>query len=167
MLDDWTWWVWTVTVALLTAGLCGYSFAFVGAMALTAGQGLALAIRERSLGAFSVWLRIVYLLLLLVCYPPFLRWLYVLPAAGTLALIIFGYCLLARVVSLLPWNRREPLSLDLLRRTFLSAPDLSRRQNFAPASGCAGGLCTIEAQVAPAKKGSSARWSGRRKESFA
>ena len=117
---------------------------------MTAGQCIVMAARERSLGAFPVQLRIAYLLLLLVCYIPSMRWLYWLPVVGTLALVVFGYCLLARVLSLLPWNSREPYSLDLLRRTFLSTPDLSRSQRPSTTSGCAGGLCAIEAQIAPA-----------------
>jgi len=31
-LDDWTWWAWTITTALLGLGLAGYSWAFIAAM---------------------------------------------------------------------------------------------------------------------------------------
>jgi hypothetical protein len=41
---------------------------------------------------------------------------------GTWAMVLVGYCPLARALSLLPWNRRQPLSADLVRRTFLSPP---------------------------------------------
>jgi hypothetical protein len=37
-------------------------------------------------------------------------WWYWLPCIGTWAQIIFGYCGVARMVSLLPWNRSEPLT---------------------------------------------------------
>jgi hypothetical protein len=87
---------------------------------------------------------------MLICYLPPIRWLYWLPAVGTLALVVFGYCLLARILSLLPWNSPETCSIARLRRTFFSAPDLNRVANSrAAAARCAGGLCTIEAQVAP------------------
>lgn len=155
-LDDWTWWVWTITAVLLAIGLGGYTRAFIAAMAVTAGQGSVLLVRDRSPAAFSVQLRAAYLLLLLISYPPALRWLYWLPMVGTFALVIFGYCLLARVLSLLPWNNPEPYTLDRLRRTFLSAPDLERVKTNPAAVGCAGGLCTIEAQVAPPDAGSPA-----------
>lgn len=36
--------------------------------------------------------------------------------------LLFGYCTMARLVSLFPWNRSEPFSLNLVRRTFFSAP---------------------------------------------
>jgi len=42
---------------------------------------------------------------------------------GTFALVLFGYCLMARILSLLPGNRTEPVSLDLILRTFLTPPD--------------------------------------------
>jgi hypothetical protein len=147
-LNDWIWWAWTITAVLLIAGLAGYPLAFIGAMAVTVGQGLILLVRDRSLAAYSVQLRVAYLLLMLISYPLPMRWFYWLLALGTTALVVFGYCLLTRILSLLPWNSRETWTLDRLRRTFFSAPDLDR-VTTNPAAGCAGGLCTIEAQVAP------------------
>jgi hypothetical protein len=149
LLDDWTWWAWTLTAVLLTIGLMGHPSAFMGAMLVTVAQGTVLVIREKSVLAFAVQLRIAYLVLLGICFVLPLRWLYWLPTVGTFALVIFGYCLMARMLSLFSWNRQEPLSVDLIRRTFLSRPDLSRLAGSFVASGCAGGLCTIEAQVAP------------------
>jgi hypothetical protein len=146
---DWTWWAWTVTTVLLVVGLCGYSVAFIGAMVLTAVQGVILLVRDGSFAAFSVQLRVAYLILLIAAYPPTMRWLYWLPIVGTFALVVFGYCLLARVLSLMPWNSGEAYTLQRFRRTFFSAPDLDRVKTNPTAAGCAGGLCTIEAQVAP------------------
>jgi hypothetical protein len=145
---DWTWWAWTITTALLIVGLSGYGVAFIVAMAVTAGQALVLLVRDGPV-AFSVQLRAAYLVLLIFCYPPPMRWLYWLPTVGTFALIVFGYCLLARILSLLPWNSREPYTVARLRRTFFSVPDLDRVKSNPVAASCAGGLCTIEAQVAP------------------
>src|SRR3954467_6123834 len=62
-LGDWTWWAWTITTALLIVGLAGYSPGFIGAMVVTAVQGLVLLVRERSPAAFSVQLRAAYLIL--------------------------------------------------------------------------------------------------------
>jgi hypothetical protein len=148
LLNDWTWWTWTVTAILLTMGLLGYFDAFVAAMALTGIQGLVMIVREKSIFAFAVELRIAYLLLLFLCFVPGMRWPYWLPTVGNFALVIFGYWLMARMLLLLPWNRQEPLSLNLIRRTFLSPPDLTRLTVFPKVSGCAGGLCTINAQIA-------------------
>jgi hypothetical protein len=150
-LNDWVWWAWTFTTVLLVAGLCGYDSALAGATAVTAAHGLIVLARDRSLVAYSVQLRAAYVLLLLICYLPNTLWLYWLIAAGTLALNVFGYCFLTRVLSLLPWNSREAYTLDRLRRTFFSAPDLDRVKKNPALAGCAGGLCTIEAQVAEAE----------------
>jgi len=154
-LNDWTWWVWTITAVLLIVGILGYSKAFIGAIAITAAQAFIFLLRDRSFSAFSVQLRIAYLLLLLIAYPPIMRWLYWLPAIGTIALIVFGYCFLARILSLLPWNSREPYTFKRLRRTFFSRPDLDRVTDKSTNSSCAGGLCTIEAQIAPESEGKS------------
>ena len=148
-LDDWTWWAWMFTTALLILGLSGHGVAFIGAMAVTVGQGLILLRRDRNLAAFSIQLRAAYLLLMLLCYPHPMRWLYWLPTVGTFALIVFGYCLLARILSLLPWNSRESHTIERWWRTFFSAPDLDRVTIHPASASCAGGLCTIEAQVAP------------------
>lgn len=149
---DWTWWAWTLTAVLLTVGLFGHASASLAAMGLTAIQAIVMLIREKNLSAFSVQLRIAYLMLLAICFIPEMRWLYWLPTVGTFALVIFGYCLMARVLSLLSWNRGEALSVDLLYRTFFSRPDLSRVAADGQAAGCAGGLCTIAAQVGPRQR---------------
>jgi hypothetical protein len=48
-----------------------------------------------------------------------IHWLQI---AGTLTLVIFDYCLLARTLSLMPWNRMQPLSIPLIKRTFFTKP---------------------------------------------
>jgi hypothetical protein len=53
-------------------------------------------------------------------WPP-LTVLFWIPTIGTAAMVFFGYCLLARILSLMLWNRREASTLGLLKRTFLSA----------------------------------------------
>jgi hypothetical protein len=116
------WWYWLATASLLTAGLAGHSPAFLLAIALTVVQLVHFIVREKSATAFPVQVRFFYLLLLLVALPEPLNVVYWLPAVGTWARVLSGYCTMARCVSLLPWNRSERFSLDLLRRTFLSRP---------------------------------------------
>ncbi|RRQ21561.1 hypothetical protein [Thiohalobacter thiocyanaticus] len=116
------WWYWLATVILLSVGLAGWPQAFALAIALTVLQLLHYMLREKSIEAFPVQVRIGYLLLLLLAWPEPLQWIYWIPAIGTWAQVIFGYCTMARLVSLLPWNRRETFSWALVRRTFLSPP---------------------------------------------
>jgi len=151
-LNDWVWWAWAITTALLIAGLAGYDVAFIWAMAVTAGQGFILLLRDRKLADIAIQNRAAYLLMLVACYVSPMWWLFWLPVLGTVALNVFGYCTMTRMLSLLPWNSHETLTLERWRRTFFSAPDLDRVPINTAAPGCAGGICTLEAQVAPPKR---------------
>ena len=117
-----SWWYWFVTACLLSAGVTGYTFAFLLAIGLTVFQLIHFAIRERSVTAFPVQVRFWYLMLLLVALPAPMHLVYWIPTVGTWAQLIFGYCTMARCVSLFPWNRSEPFSVALLMKTFFSRP---------------------------------------------
>lgn len=117
-----SWWYWLATVGFLTAGVSGWSAGFLFAIGLTVFQLAHFAIPERSITSFPIQVRLGYLLLLLVALPENLQLIYWIPTIGTWAQVLFGYCTMARTVSLLPWNRKEALSFALLKRTFLSAP---------------------------------------------
>jgi hypothetical protein len=117
-----SWRYWFVTACLLTAGVAGYPTGFLLAIGLTVIQLIHFAIREGGMGAFPVQVRFWYLMLLLVALPQPMQIVYWIPTIGTWAQLIFGYCTMARCVSLLPWNRREPFSAGLVARTFFSRP---------------------------------------------
>ena len=116
------WWYWLATVILLTAGVSGRPAGFALAIGLTVVQLIHFSMRERSLIAFPLQVRLAYWLLLLIALPENLQWIYWIPTIGTWAQVLFGYCAMARAGSLLPWNRKQPLSFALLEQTFLSAP---------------------------------------------
>jgi hypothetical protein len=116
------WWYWFVTACLLTLGLAGYAAGFVLAISLSLVQFIHFTIREQSVTAFPVQVRFWFLMLVLAAYPEPMQIVYWLPAAGTWARSIFGYCLMARTLALMPWNRREPFSVGLMLKTFLSRP---------------------------------------------
>ena len=129
---DTGWWYWLVTAALLTYGVSVDLLGFLLAIALTVVQLIHYLIRERSLKAFPIQVRYWYLLLLLVALPEPLRMIYWIPTIGTWAQVIFGYCAMARCVSLLPWNRDSKFSFALLITTFVSRPVRgSVKQGFA------------------------------------
>ena len=117
-----SWWYWLVTALLLSLGLLLDERAFLAAIALTSWQIVHYRLREGALGAFPVQVRIGYLLLLLLALPVPMQWLFWVPMIGTWAQLVFGYCTMARLVSLMPWNRTEPFTRGLLWRTFFSAP---------------------------------------------
>ncbi len=144
-----SWWVWLVTDALLIAGVGGWPAGFLGAIALSAAQSVYYLAKLRSLGSYTVQVRVAYTVLLIACLIPSLRFFYWVPLVGTLAMLVFGYCPMARFLSLMPWNRREGFSLGLLRRTFFSAPVIGRPDHgLAPGGGCAGGVCELEFHAA-------------------
>lgn len=117
-----SWWYWLATVPLLIVGLTGRNEAFYYVMALTVVQWIHFALRDRSLVSFPVQVRMGYLgLLLLGQWDPF-YFIYYIQLIGTSAMVLFGYCPLARFLSLMPWNRSEPFSLSLVKRTILSPP---------------------------------------------
>ncbi len=131
-INDKGWWYWLVTVCFLSAGVFGYSDAFLLAIGITLIQLVHYLLIEKSVVSFPVQVRIGYLLLLLVAWIEPLRWLFWVPMIGTWAQVLVGYCAMARIVSLMPWNREEAFSLQLFMKTFFSAPVRgSVKQGFA------------------------------------
>ena len=116
------WWYWLATAGLLTFSISGHQTGFMLAIGLTIIQLIHFMLRECSITDFPIQVRLWYLMLLLVAWPEPLQWLYWIPVIGTWAQVIFGYCTMARCVSLLPWNRNGELSADLLKKTFFSRP---------------------------------------------
>jgi|SRR5215218_3794524 len=117
-----SWWYWAVTALLLAIGLAGWFEAFYLATAVSALQIVHFRIREGNFAAFPVQVRVAYTALLVLALWTPLNWLFWIPAVGTTAQVLVGYCALARSLSLLPWNRRQPLSWRLAWRTFVSRP---------------------------------------------
>jgi hypothetical protein len=147
MPKELVWWGWLLTAALLGIGLSGIPAGFIAALALLLAKTLFYWWRLGRVSAMGVQIRLSYTVVLALCFISQLHWLFWPAAAGAGALVVFGYCLMGRTLSLLPWNRTEPLSLDLFRRTFLSAPAVTHE---AVRSACGGlnGVCELESRVA-------------------
>jgi hypothetical protein len=112
---------WVVTVGLLMVELSGWRIGLYAALVLTVVQLVHFAWLESSLTSFSLQVRIAYLGLLILGFWTPLQCIHWIQLIGTSARVLVGYCLLARMLSLLPWNRFQPLSWALFNRTFLSA----------------------------------------------
>jgi hypothetical protein len=124
---DTAWWYWLASAVLLVQALSGCPFGFTPLILLTLIQTLHVWIREgrlnlRGLAAFPVQVRIGYLTWLLAGLADPTGLMHGIQLAGTGAMVLIGYCPMARMDSLLPWNRHQPLSLQLVARTFLRAP---------------------------------------------
>ncbi len=119
---EFSWWYWAVTAVLLIVGLVDRSEAFYLATGLSVVQVVHFRLREGSFSAFPVQVRLAYTAILLLALWSPMNWLFWWPAVGTLAQVMFGYCFLARCLSLLPWNCRDCLSWRLVWRTFSAPP---------------------------------------------
>lgn len=119
-IHDLGWWYWFLTVILLGAGLSEWPTGIFLAMVLCAVQIIHVTRLTQDITAFPVQVRIAYLAMLIAGLWTPLQWIHWMQLVGTTARVLIGYCLLARALSLAPWNRRLPLSLALINRTFFS-----------------------------------------------
>lgn len=98
------------------------------AIVITAAQALTVTalVKFRPL-VFPAQLRIVYIgWLLLGTFVPELVSMMHITTAGLGAMLAFGYCPLARMLYLLPWNRTHALSWRIALRVFLQPPARGR-----------------------------------------
>lgn len=116
------WWYWLATDLLLVYGLLGGTWGFIPVIALAGVQAVHFLLRERRVSAFPVQVRLAYLGLLLFGQWEYGYFLYFIQLAGTSAMVLVNYCPLARFLSLLPWNRNQPLTWQLMLLTFLTPP---------------------------------------------
>lgn len=116
------WWYWAATTILLIGVVSGNSQCLQAVIVLNAIQVIHFILREKSLVAFPVQVRITYFGLLFLAQAPFMFWIFWWQLIGTSAMVFFEYCFLARCLSLLPWNKKENYSLELIKRSFLSSP---------------------------------------------
>lgn len=132
------WWYWLAIVVPLGAWLAGYRWALAAVVAVCVVQVIHFRILEGSANAFPVQVRLAFLGMLLAGLWEPLRALHWVQLVGTTAFLLFGYCLLARLLSLLSWNRSEPCSVALVRRTLFSRPQCGNVLQGLPreASGC-------------------------------
>jgi hypothetical protein len=114
------WWYWLLTAGLVWADIGGWAWGIPLAMVLCGVQIVHFGWRAETPTALPVQVRVTYLPLLAAGWWPPLQWIHVVQLLGTSARVLVGYCLLARALSLAPWNRVEPVTASLIRRTFLS-----------------------------------------------
>jgi hypothetical protein len=115
-------WCWLATASFLTVSLAGYTPALGFAIGVVAIRVLHLVVRTRSMSAFPVQVHAAYLLLLAVGSSSTLAFIHWNLLVGTWAFIITNYCILARCLALLPWNRSGPLTWSGIGHTLISRP---------------------------------------------
>ena len=78
--------------------------------------------RLGSLRPYRTQIRIGILAWLALSLAPGLEWILWVPVFGTASQVLVGYCPMARILGMLPWNRTEPFSPGYVWRTFARAP---------------------------------------------
>lgn len=121
--DRMVWGMWFITWLGLLAGLLERVFwEYVVFFSATHALLILLLLGLR-VTAFPVQVRLAYFAWVAIgTYAPFMEILMYITILGLAANLFLSYCPLARMLYLLPWNREEPFSLDLLKRVFLSPP---------------------------------------------
>jgi hypothetical protein len=117
-------WYWLAIDVLLAIGLFGIApRALLVATGLGVFQSVHYLMREGRFSAFPVQVRVAYLGLLVLGQLGgvlvLVNWIQLI---GTTALLLFDYCPLARIMSLMPWNRTRPFAWRLVWRAFVSPP---------------------------------------------
>ena len=117
------WGLWFIIWVGLIAGIGDRAY-FEFVVVFSALHAVAFFVLFRfSVKPFPVQLRIGYLAWVAVgTYVPHMVILMYITLVGLTTNLFLGYCPLARMMYLLPWNRDEKFSLDLARRVFFSSP---------------------------------------------
>jgi len=112
---------WAVSTLLLLGTLLGCTGSAVALVAVSIIHGLHFIARTDP-RSFPSQVRLAWFALLLAGLWPPLTPIHWIMLVGTSARLLTDYCLLARLIALLPWNRRTPLSAALVCRAVLSPP---------------------------------------------
>ena len=131
---DIAWWFWLAIDALLAPSLLVDRHWLAAVIAVAAVQ-VPLFARGGGWSSFPAQVRTAYLGLLLIGLWRPLGFIHWIQLVGTTVMVLSGYCFLARCLSLLPFNRTEPLTAALVARTFFTPPvagSIATRQAHAP-----------------------------------
>ena len=131
VFQDASWWHWAVTTPFIAAYLVGYEWAIGVVLALCVLAGGYFFARIGRLMPLPVQVRIAYFAWTAIGLLPGMGWMHWVQLFGTTAMVTVGYCPLLRILSLIPFNRNQPLSIAAVGYAFFRMP-------------CAGGLVKWE-----------------------
>lgn len=101
---------WAVTAPLLVAGLSGVAWAPAAAVGLGVISVALYAAKLRSWRPYRLQVRLGFIAVVGLACAPGAAWLLWLPAVGTSTQVLFGYCPMARLLDLMPWNRSDTVT---------------------------------------------------------
>lgn len=117
------WILWFITWLGLLAGL--YDRVYWEYVVLFSALHAVLFLGLNGFGVkpFPVQVRIAYLIWVTIgTYAPYMVFLMYITMVGLASNLFVGYCPLARMMYLMPWNRDDAFSAGLLTRVFFSPP---------------------------------------------
>ena len=125
-LKEKDWWFWFVTDCLLFNHLAEWPvdifLSIAPVIGFTAVHAVYYMARDKRIASFPLQVRLAYILLLIMGSWRPLEFIHWIQLFGTTALLVYDYCLLARIMTLMPWNRNRPFSIELAWNTFITKP---------------------------------------------
>lgn len=116
------WFYWFVTDISLAMGLMLWPELLYVTMLVVLLHGVHLYKISPYVFSFPIQVRLVYLGLLILGQLPYCSWIHWVQLVGTTVLLSLDYCPLARMLSLMPWNRSRVLSWKFVRAAIVSRP---------------------------------------------
>jgi hypothetical protein len=127
------WILWFVTWLGLVGGLLDRVFFEYVVIFSALHAILFLALNGLKVRPFPVQVRIAYFVWVAAgTYVPYLGILMYITLVGLATNIFLGYCPLARMMYLMPWNNSENFSFELARRVFFSPPTQGKFKPVSP-----------------------------------
>ena len=102
------WWYWFVTLIAMILGLSGVVEGFIVVILVSIAQTVHFSI-SRGFTAFPTQVRFVYGLFTIIAWFDPTRIFYWALLIGTIMVVFFDRCVIARVLILMPWNKNETL----------------------------------------------------------
>ncbi|WP_455223018.1 hypothetical protein [Kaarinaea lacus] len=120
--QDLAWWYWLATIPFLTVGIMGETYGLLFVAIIISVQTVHFYIREKLQPSFPVQVRLGFFIWFSLGLLPYLQWMLWIQLAGTSISVLFDYCAMARLITLAPWNRTQPLNPQTIMKTFFSRP---------------------------------------------
>ncbi|WP_299664915.1 hypothetical protein [uncultured Ruegeria sp.] len=108
------WWSWAAILSMLFVALSGHKIGLYAAMVVALAQAAVGFIYVRRIAHFPNQVRLAFVFWMILSMIPLFSFLQWSLSAGLILAVIFGYCPIARMLLLFPWNRIKPLSPELL-----------------------------------------------------
>ncbi len=107
------WWCWATLSISLIGAISGSEAGHRMALVLAGVQVVIWFLRNRNPASLPTQVRVVFLLLFAASFHPFFGSLKWGLAAGTASTAVLGYCPIARILMLMPFNQSDPSALGL------------------------------------------------------